>query len=155
MITVYEAKCLKDTQQYGITLGQSLQIGDIVLLFGDLGVGKTTLTQSLCLGLEVPSKEYVSSPTFTLINQYNGRYPIYHIDLYRLDNQLAIESLGLEEFLYGRGVTIIEWAEKLFHPETGHPLFPMESRLEIRIEQNTDQVRRISIRPYGLNNRFQ
>ena len=89
----------EETLQLGKSLGISLVAGDIVLFFGDLGAGKTRFTQGICYGLELDKDFYIRSPTFTLINEYPGRLPIYHIDLYRIDNQEEIYALGLEEIL--------------------------------------------------------
>ena len=89
----------EETLQLGKSLGSSLAAGDIILLFGDLGAGKTHFTQGICYGLELDKDFCIRSPTFTLINEYPGRLPIYHIDLYRIDNQEEIYALGLEEIL--------------------------------------------------------
>jgi len=87
--------------------------GDIITLSGDLGAGKTTLTQAIGRGLQVPEDYYITSPTFSLIHEYPGRLPMYHLDLYRLSHIEEIEELGLEEIMYGEGVTIIEWPDRL------------------------------------------
>ena len=117
----------------GDQLGKCLKPGDIVLLFGDLGAGKTTLTQGICQGLGLNKGEYIRSPTFTLINLYQGRIPINHIDLYRLDSFAEIEALGLEEYLFSDGVSIIEWAEKLFPMPNPIPCLGINERIEIHI----------------------
>ena len=125
-----------ETLQFGKSLGTSLAAGDIILLFGDLGSGKTRFTQGICYGLELDKNFYIRSPTFTLINEYQGRLPIYHIDLYRLENQEEIYSLGLEEILYNRGVTIIEWAEKLRSARKPDKLIlNIQERIEINIDK--------------------
>ena len=140
----------------GEHLGQWLKVGDIVLLFGDLGSGKTTLTQGLCRGLGLPQNEYVRSPSFTLVNEYQGAIPIYHIDLYRLDTIQEIEALGLEEILFaGNGVSIVEWAEKLFpstNPDT-LPAFGIDKRVEIHIEIKSETDRLLKIAPVNLGDR--
>ena len=97
----------EETLQLGKSFGCSLEAGDIVLLFGDLGAGKTHFTQGICYGLELDKDFYIRSPTFTLINEYPGRLPIYHIDLYRIDNQEEIYSLGLEELLFNQGRIVL------------------------------------------------
>ena len=117
----------------GEQLGRCLRSGDIVLLFGDLGAGKTTLTQGICQGLGLNKGEYIRSPTFTLVNLYQGRIPINHIDLYRLDSFAEIEALGLEEYLFSDGVSIIEWAEKLFPMPNPIPCLGINERIEIHI----------------------
>lgn len=102
---------LEETEQFGIKLGQLLKEGDILCLNGDLGAGKTTITKSIGLGLGV--EEYITSPTFALINQYKGRIPVYHFDVYRLENAHELYDLGFDEYFYGKGVCIIEWADKI------------------------------------------
>src|SRR5699024_12095320 len=85
--------------------------GDLISLMGDLGAGKTTLTQSIAQGLEI--NDYVTSPTFTLINEYEGRLPLYHFDVYRLGSIDELYDLGYEEYFYSNGVTIVEWRDKV------------------------------------------
>lgn len=110
-------KNLEDTERFGYRLGSVLEGGDIVCLTGDLGAGKTTLTKSIAKGLDV--KDYVTSPTFALINEYKGRVPVYHFDVYRLEGIEDVIDLGFEEYFYSKGVTIIEWGNKIekFLPE--------------------------------------
>ena len=119
----------------GDQLGKFLKPGDIVLLFGDLGAGKTTLTQGICQGLGLNKGEYIRSPTFTLVNLYQGRIPINHIDLYRLDSFTEIEALGLEEYLFSDNVSLIEWPEKLRQESdpSGNLELGIEERIEVRI----------------------
>ncbi len=141
----------EETDSLGKNLGKLLEPGDIVLLFGDLGAGKTTLTQGLCKGLGLPDGEYIRSPTFTLINEYQGKFPIYHIDLYRMEGLEEIESLGLEEVLFGKGVSIVEWSEKLFpvdNPLT--PILGIEERIEVRITCEHEFQRSFSIQPVHM-----
>jgi len=96
----------------GKKLAALLRKGDIVCLFGELGSGKTTFTKGIAVGLHI-RKEAVNSPTFVLMNEYDGRLPLFHFDLYRLEETPEILSIGYEEFLYGDGVAVVEWAEKL------------------------------------------
>jgi len=119
----------------GDQLGKFLKPGDIVLLFGDLGAGKTTLTQGICQGLGLNKGEYIRSPTFTLVNLYQGRIPINHIDLYRLNSFTEIEGLGLEEYLFCDNVSLIEWPEKLRQKSdpSGNLELGIEERIEVRI----------------------
>lgn len=107
------------TASLGEALGKTARPGDIITLAGDLGAGKTTLTQAIGRGLLVPSGCYITSPTFSLIHEYPGRLPLYHIDLYRLAGEDDIEPLGLEEYMYGDGLSVIEWPDRLgrFFPE--------------------------------------
>jgi tRNA threonylcarbamoyladenosine biosynthesis protein TsaE len=84
--------------------------GDVVLLEGELGVGKTCLTQGIARAVGID--EYVTSPSFVLLREYRGRLPLYHIDLYRLDNREEVAQLGIDDYLYGDGLCVVEWAEK-------------------------------------------
>lgn len=139
----------EETLQLGKSLSSSLTAGDIVLLFGDLGAGKTHLTQGICYGLELDKDSYIRSPTFTLINEYPGRLPIYHIDLYRIENQEEIYSLGLEEILFSQGVTIIEWAEKLRSPKNPESLMlNIQDRIEINIKIISDSEREFTFHSF-------
>ncbi|PIQ95954.1 MAG: tRNA (adenosine(37)-N6)-threonylcarbamoyltransferase complex ATPase subunit type 1 TsaE [Nitrospinae bacterium CG11_big_fil_rev_8_21_14_0_20_56_8] len=146
----------QETVDLGERLGRLLVPGDIVLLFGDLGAGKTTLTQGLARGLGLPPNQHTRSPSFTLINEYRGRCPIYHIDLYRLDSFADVEALGLEDVLFGEGVSIVEWSEKLF-PSPSHSTrneLGIAERLEIRIrfvEEDHRQIEWKAIKIPGRN----
>ena len=137
----------EETQLFGKKFGRMLKHGDIVLLFGELGSGKTTLTQGILLGLGLNKDEYVRSPTFTLINEYEGSLPIYHIDLYRLETFGEVESLGLDEIFYGPGVAIIEWAERLYPSgKTNSPIgFGIRERIEIQITFRGENERQFEI----------
>ena len=103
----------EETQAIGERVGQDLKPGDIVALIGDLGAGKTCLTQGIARGVKIEPNQIVNSPSYTLINEYAGKIPIYHIDLYRLQRQEEILDLGLEEYLEGNGICIIEWADRM------------------------------------------
>ncbi len=118
--------CLEDTLAFGRHLGRTAQAGDIFTLSGDLGAGKTTLTQSIGQGLEVPADFYITSPTFSLLHEYPGRIPLYHMDLYRLGSMEEVEELGFEDYLYGEGLTVVEWPDRL------EDLMPV-SRLDIHL----------------------
>jgi tRNA threonylcarbamoyladenosine biosynthesis protein TsaE len=143
-----------ETLQLGKSLGSALKAGDIILLFGDLGAGKTRFTQGICYGLDLDKDNYIRSPTFTLINEYTGRVPIYHIDLYRIDNQEEIYSLGLEEILFNQGVTVIEWAEKLRSSKNQKKLIMnIEERMEIYIDITSDSQRTFTFNSYFLEPR--
>lgn len=102
----------EETLRLGAKLAKHLRHGDIVCLQGDLGSGKTTLIKGIAGGLRI-APEKVNSPTFVLMNAYEGKLPLYHFDLYRLGHAREISSIGYEEFLYGDGVAVIEWAERL------------------------------------------
>lgn len=106
------SKSTDQTLRLGERLARHLRKGDIICLQGELGSGKTTLIKGVAKGLKiVPAK--VSSPTFVLMNAYQGRLPLYHFDLYRLEHTAQIGAIGYEEFFYGDGVCVIEWAERL------------------------------------------
>lgn len=131
------------TREFGHRLGRLLEPGDLVGLVGPLGSGKTCLAQGIIKGLGVEGP--IPSPTFTLIHQYRGRLPVYHFDLYRLENPQELEELGAEEYFYGDGVTIIEWAER-----AGNYLPPSYLRLELqRVPGREDNVRRLTLSPVG------
>ena len=115
----------EETQELGWLLGSRLESGDLVLLSGELGSGKTTLTQGMAWGLGV--EEYAHSPTFVLVNQYQGRAVLYHVDLYRLDDVEEVVELGVSEML-GDGACVVEWADKALG------VFPSEHlRIELAV----------------------
>jgi tRNA threonylcarbamoyladenosine biosynthesis protein TsaE len=130
----------EETLALGIRLGKLAQPGYIFLLSGQLGAGKTCLTQGITRGLG--SMEYALSPTFVLMREIRGRLSLYHIDLYRLDRIEEIVDLGLEEYLYGQGLTVVEWAEK------GSGTLPAEHLL-IRIDYLSDTERTFEFTPRG------
>jgi tRNA threonylcarbamoyladenosine biosynthesis protein TsaE len=101
------------TLEIGRLIGAILERGDIVALIGELGSGKTCLTQGLAKGMDVAENVPVVSPTFTLINEYPGRIPLFHLDVYRLSGPRDLEDMGYEEIFYGGGIIVIEWAEKI------------------------------------------
>jgi tRNA threonylcarbamoyladenosine biosynthesis protein TsaE len=101
----------EQTWRIGELLGALLGPGDVVCLYGDLGAGKTSLSYGIALGLGV-KEQYITSPTFTFVNEYEGRVPFYHIDLYRLKDPEELVNIGFEEYLGSGGVTVIEWAER-------------------------------------------
>ncbi|HLR35517.1 MAG TPA: tRNA (adenosine(37)-N6)-threonylcarbamoyltransferase complex ATPase subunit type 1 TsaE [Tissierellales bacterium] len=134
---------LEETKKFGMKLGEILKSGDLISLMGDLGAGKTTLTQSIAQGLEI--NDYVTSPTFTLINEYEGKLPLYHFDVYRLGSIDELYDLGYEEYFYSNGVTIVEWGDKVLD------LLPKD-RINIKIEKGKKFQDRI-IYIYGEGNR--
>jgi len=101
----------EQTWQIGKLLGTLAEAGDLVCLYGDLGAGKTNFSYGIAQGLEV-KEQYITSPTFTFVNEYQGRVPFYHIDLYRLKDPEELEGIGFAEYLGSDGVTVIEWAER-------------------------------------------
>jgi len=100
----------EETQDFGARLGELARPGDVMLLVGKLGAGKTCLTQGIARGLGI--KEYAASPSFVVARELYGKLPLYHMDFYRLDNLEEIADLGLDDYLYGKGVSVVEWAEK-------------------------------------------
>jgi tRNA threonylcarbamoyladenosine biosynthesis protein TsaE len=97
----------------GKIIGEHLTSGDIVALIGELGTGKTCFTQGIARGIGVPEKYQITSPSFTLINEYRGRVSMYHFDLYRLKGPLDLVDVGYEEYISGNGISVIEWADKI------------------------------------------
>ncbi len=142
----------EETKAFGQQVGQCLNPGDVILLFGGLGAGKTSFVQGLALGLDIDSNYYVNSPTFTIINQYLAKTPIYHIDLYRIESFAEMDNLGLEEIIYGQGIVIIEWAEKLFQPPSSKKslYYPLDSHLEISIEIQMENQRLLKIKALNM-----
>ena len=103
----------EQTRKRGEMLGRLLNSGSVVALIGELGAGKTVFAQGLARGLGVAPGDYVSSPSFALVNQYRGRFPIFHVDTYRLGNEAEMVALGYEDYFDPDGVTIIEWADRV------------------------------------------
>ncbi len=130
----------EQTQKLGFRIGELALPGDIFLLVGNLGTGKTCLTQGIAWGLDI--KEYTLSPSFVIMRELYGRLPLYHIDLYRLDRLEEIMDLGLDDYLYGSGVCVLEWAEK------GLSVLPAEHLL-IKIVYISDTGRRLQLHPSG------
>jgi tRNA threonylcarbamoyladenosine biosynthesis protein TsaE len=116
----------EETIRLGRCLGELLRPGDAVALIGDLGAGKTTLAKGIAAGAGVEDENEVTSPTFVLLNEYEGRFRVYHADLYRLREAPEVEDLGWEEFIFGEGISLLEWAEKI-------PGVLPEERIEVRI----------------------
>jgi tRNA threonylcarbamoyladenosine biosynthesis protein TsaE len=128
------------TEELGRELASLLKPGDVVGLYGELGAGKTCLVRGIARGLGV-EEGLVASPSFSLINEYPGTFPVYHIDCYRLHLKEAIEELGLEEYLEGPGLCLIEWAERL----NSLP----HDRLDIFLEILDENRRRIRLEGHG------
>ncbi|MEE8443653.1 MAG: tRNA (adenosine(37)-N6)-threonylcarbamoyltransferase complex ATPase subunit type 1 TsaE [Dehalococcoidia bacterium] len=130
----------KETQDWGRALGQAVGPGDLVLLCGELGSGKTCLVQGIARGLDV--RDSVRSPTFVLVTEHSGRLVLYHIDLYRLDDPREVDSLGLEEYVAGDGVCVVEWADKAMSS------FPQEYLL-VELEYRGTRRRMLTLTPHG------
>jgi tRNA threonylcarbamoyladenosine biosynthesis protein TsaE len=102
-----------ETIRIGRSIGRHLRSGDVVALVGELGTGKTQFIKGLAAGAGVGRPTYISSPSFTLINEYPGRVPFYHLDLFRLEQEKEAEDLGLEDYFQSGGIIAIEWADKI------------------------------------------
>lgn len=129
------------TRHIGCTLGKALKGGEVLAITGDLGSGKTQLVKGIAQGLGIESSD-ITSPTFTLIHEHEGRLPLYHIDLYRLETARDIESIGLEEYLTRNGVIAIEWAER------ATTLLPTNT-VDITLTHQGGNNRHITITPRG------
>ena len=129
-----------ETKEIGRAVGEAVTGGTIVLLIGQLGAGKTTLTQGLAAGLGVTA--YTKSPSFVLVNEYEGRLPLFHMDLYRIDDPAEAWELGLSDYLSHDGVLAVEWADR------AASIFP-DDRLEIRIDYIADSERRLTVAGRG------
>lgn len=139
-MAVINSFCAKDTYELGEKIGQMAKPGMVISLTGDLGVGKTVFTQGLAKGLGI--EEPVNSPTFTIVQVYEeGRLPLYHFDVYRIGDIEEMDEIGYEDYIYGEGVSLIEWANLI------EEILP-EHFTEIKIEKNLEKgfdYRRISI----------
>lgn len=112
-VTIHiQLKDLGDTEKLGNILGNLAEPGDVICLEGDLGAGKTTISQAIASGLDVPDNCYVTSPSFAILHEYEGRMPMYHMDFYRLQEAGEVEDLGFEEYFYLDGLTVIEWSSR-------------------------------------------
>ncbi|WP_026582795.1 tRNA (adenosine(37)-N6)-threonylcarbamoyltransferase complex ATPase subunit type 1 TsaE [Bacillus sp. J33] len=132
------SKCPEDTMGFSKRLGSMLQPGDVLALEGDLGAGKTTFTKGLAQGLGIMRN--VNSPTFTIIKEYQGRMPLYHMDVYRVED--SFEDLGFDEYFEGNGVTVVEWAHLI---EDQLP----EELLTIYLYLGENGSRRLVLEPKG------
>ena len=135
----------EETRQLGVRLGQLLAPGDVVLLHGDLGAGKTAFTQGIGAGLGV--RETINSPTFTLLKEYVGRVPFYHFDLYRIEDAEEIYALGFEDYFGGAGVSVVEWAERGEAADGEAPW--SEDWLRVSIEQLGPEERMLRCTAFG------
>ncbi len=132
----YISKSLEDTQKIAIEFSKTLNSGDIVLLSGDLGAGKTQFTKGIARGLGI--EDVVPSPTFTIMNSFGGR--LFHFDLYRLKSFDELMAIGAEEFLYSDGISVLEWPECV-----GVENFPNYA-IMVNIEKKDENIREITIR---------
>lgn len=133
---VFVTKSAEETVELGKKIGAFLLPNEVVALTGTLGAGKTTLIQGIAQGIGV--KDYVTSPTFIIINEYQGRIPFFHVDLYRMNSVEEIEDLGIEEYFNREGACVIEWAEKL-------GVLKPKNSYEIAIEIVSEKERKLDI----------
>jgi len=131
-----------ETQKLGQKLGKNIQPGTVLALYGDLGSGKTVFVQGLGAGLNVPEDYYITSPTYTLINEYPGRIKLLHVDLYRIDNPGKVEDTGLDDVFENDVVAAIEWADRL-----GDDL--PKDHIKIQFEIHGTESRKIKFSAYG------
>lgn len=137
---IIETRSAQETYQLGIDIGRSAKAGQVYTMVGDLGVGKTVFTKGMAVGLGIT--EPISSPTFTIVQVYDeGTLPFYHFDVYRIGDISEMDEIGYEDYVYGEGVSLIEWANLI------EEILP-EQRIEITIEKDLEKgfdYRRITI----------
>ena len=141
---IVQSFCAEDTYEIGKKIGQEAQPGQVICLYGDLGVGKTVFTKGLADGLGIT--EPIQSPTFTIVREYEeGRLPLYHFDVYRIGDIEEMDEIGFEDYVYGDGISLIEWANLI------DEILPA-NRTEITIEKDLEQgfdFRRITVEKRG------
>ncbi|MHC1720511.1 MAG: tRNA (adenosine(37)-N6)-threonylcarbamoyltransferase complex ATPase subunit type 1 TsaE [Clostridiaceae bacterium] len=134
---------VSETIEIGKKIGSASKAGDIICIEGELGSGKTHLTKGIALGLGI--NEHITSPTFTLVNEYTGRLKLYHFDVYRIDDPAEIEAIGFDEYIFSDAVSVIEWSDLI------RELIP-EEHIQINISKDSasgDNFRRIKISWHG------
>lgn len=142
---ILKSNSVSETFSLGKRMGTLVEPGDVLCVSGELGTGKTVLAKGVADGLGI--SEDVTSPTFTLVNEYLGRLPFYHIDVYRLGSPLEMADLGYEEYFFGAGVTLVEWAERVTE------ILPPE-RLEINIRNVPGQENAREINFFARGERY-
>lgn len=134
------SNCPDDTKKIAADMALKLKAGDVICLYGDLGAGKTAFVQGLAAGLGIG--EHITSPTFTIVNEYEGRLPLYHFDVYRIADSDEMYEVGFDEYVYGEGVSVIEW------PQLIEDILP-DKRYDIEIKKNLskgEEYREITVR---------
>ena len=126
----FESNSYEETQKFAEEFSKTLEAGDVLCMYGDLGVGKTAFVQGLAKGLGID--EPITSPTFTIVNEYSGRLPLYHFDVYRIGDIEEMEEIGYDDYFYGNGICLIEWANLI------EEILP-EQIIEITIEKNLEK----------------
>jgi tRNA threonylcarbamoyladenosine biosynthesis protein TsaE len=142
MKKTFISKERQDTIDFGKRLGKNLKGGDVIALSGELGSGKTVLTKGIAEGLNVKQSTYVNSPSFVILKEYKGRIPLYHLDVYRLKDICEFSTVGYGEYFYNKGVSVIEWADKV------KDALPKEY-LGIDIKISDKNERRFEVKTYG------
>jgi tRNA threonylcarbamoyladenosine biosynthesis protein TsaE len=145
-VLTLDSRSLDETQRIGMLLGKLVQRGDVILLHGTLGAGKTAFAQGLGAGLGVTGT--INSPTFTILKEYHGRLPLYHFDLYRIEEPEELVSLGFEDYFDGDGVCVVEWAER--GEADGQGLVWPEDYVRIRFEIASPEERTLHISADGM-----
>ena len=138
-------RSVDETQKFGKIIGTVVTRGTVLALTGNLGSGKTAFVQGLARGLEVPDEYYITSPSYTLINEYPGRFTLFHVDLYRISDPMDLEDIGFYEILHNSGVVAIEWADRFENK-------PLSGSIDIHFEITGDNTRNIYITAYDLKN---
>lgn len=140
---IYISNSVEETKKIAADFAKTLKAGDVICMYGDLGAGKTAFAQGLARGMEIDAP--VTSPTFTIVNEYDGALPLYHFDVYRVADDDELYEIGYEEYVYGGGVSVIEW------PQLIEDMLP-EKRYEITITRNYDKgedYRMIEVKEVG------
>lgn len=138
-----QSTSLTETQNFGNLLGRHARAGFVYCLDGDLGAGKTTLTQAIAQGLNLTDGEYISSPSFAIMHEYHGEIPLYHMDFYRLHSSDDVLALGFDEYFYKKGLTVIEWSKR------ATDILP-DDRLTINIQLEDDKTRIIKLQASSI-----
>lgn len=141
MEKVFKSQSAEQTKEFAEKLAYKLKPGNVLCMYGDLGAGKTAFVQGLAKGMGI--SDYVSSPTFTIVNEYDGETPLYHFDVYRISDSLEMFDIGFDEYINGDGICVIEWAELI------EDILP-EDRINITITKGTlEDEREISVKFCG------
>lgn len=138
----FTSRSPEDTHRLGRLTGEAIDKPLIIAFTGDLGSGKTAFIKGLAEGLDVPPTFYITSPTFTIINDYPGRFRLFHVDLYRVADPMELEEIGFEEILGGAGVVAIEWAERLEDED-------IDFQMNVSIDTTGPEERKFTIFFYG------
>ncbi|MFH1996141.1 MAG: tRNA (adenosine(37)-N6)-threonylcarbamoyltransferase complex ATPase subunit type 1 TsaE [Candidatus Omnitrophota bacterium] len=136
------SRSVEETMRFAESFGKLLSPGDTVALIGELGSGKTVFTKGIARGLKVASPEYVNSPTFVIIKEHKGAIPLYHMDVYRLEGPRSIETVPYDDYFYGDGVTVVEWAGKISES------LP-EEHIRIELSHRGETTRKIIVTALG------